>query len=584
MCTHPMNTRSKGFPVDQLGGSDDPNGPFDVKDDDVDDTDHETQEETTVTTSTYTQTTTHQSENATTSIHSKTETNDSNFREKIIVIPITFPFPFMQDGDYDDEDEYEDDDEDNDDEDDDAEDDDAEDGDATRSRAVFTCTIPCDQRKHRRFRAEEADADAVADPSKARQTKYLKSLNQEERAFYVKLPIEEQAIMMDVETNVNLLNHVSTPLRFKVLGSQFDDKTKSIALNKLNLIKDMDHSNGESIKITNWINNMCKIPVNVYKSIPVSCNSSQTEICDFLTDTSNYFDRNIYGHTEAKEQIIRILAQWIANPDSKGNVIGIHGKPGVGKTTLVKDCICKALDIPFQFIPMGGASDGAYLDGHSYTYEGSTWGKIVDSLMKAGCMNPVLYFDEVDKISQTSRGQELINILIHLTDPSQNQTFYDKYFSDFPIDLSKCLIIFTYNYDDMIHPVLKDRLIRISTSDYKISDKLVISNNFILPELYTQFNIDAHDMVFQEDIIAYIIEKTTAEAGVRNLKRSFELLIGNINLAKMLKTKDYDGPIGKCFPIHPESGSIFPLTITRKIVDHYLKKAPVDESHVHLYT
>ena len=176
----------------------------------------------------------------------------------------------MQDGDYDDEEEYEDDEDDEDDEDnDDDDDDDDEDGDATRNRAVFTYTIPCDQRKHRRFRTEEADADAVTDPSNARQTKYMKSLNHEERAFYVKLPIEERAIMMDVETNVNRINHVSTTLRFKILGSQFDDKTKSIALNKLNLIKDMDHSNGESIKITNWINNMCKIPVNVYKSIPV---------------------------------------------------------------------------------------------------------------------------------------------------------------------------------------------------------------------------------------------------------------------------------------------------------------------------
>ena len=133
----------------------------------------------------------------------------------------------------------------------------------------------------------------------------------------------------------------------------------------------------------------------------------------FNNDT--FFENNIYGHHDAKKQILRILAQWISNPSSKGNVIGIHGNPGVGKTTLVKDCICKALDIPFQFIPMGGASDGSYLEGHSFTYEGSTWGKIADSLMKAGWMNPVLYFDEIDKTEFNNWGK-LKSLTIWLPD------------------------------------------------------------------------------------------------------------------------------------------------------------------------
>ena len=132
-----------------------------------------------------------------------------------------------------------------------------------------------------------------------------------------------------------------------------------------------------------------------------------------------FFNTNVYGHKNSKEQIIRIIAQWVSNPSLKGNCIGIHGSPGVGKTKLIKDGLCKALDLPFVFIPFGGVNDSSYLTGHSFTYEGAIHGKIADSLMKANCMNPIIYFDELDKISDSYRGLEIINTLIHLTDSTQ---------------------------------------------------------------------------------------------------------------------------------------------------------------------
>eukprot|EP00976_Prorocentrum_cordatum_P063288 1177036-Prorocentrum_minimum.AAC.8 len=134
--------------------------------------------------------------------------------------------------------------------------------------------------------------------------------------------------------------------------------------------------------------------------MPVSQNSNPQEIKEFLVNTKHILNTEVYGHCDAKDQIIRIVAQWISNPNSKGNVIGIHGNPGVGKTTLIKNGVCKALGLPFAFIPLGGANDSSYLDGHSYTYEGSCCGKIVEVLMKNKYMNPVLYFDELDKVRQ----------------------------------------------------------------------------------------------------------------------------------------------------------------------------------------
>ena len=430
---------------------------------------------------------------------------------------------------------------------------------------------------------DDDDDDDEYNPESDVYQDYIKKLNKDEKRFFKTLSYTEKKKMVDCEYNLSVLNQNSVPIRFKLLNSKHDDITKSIAINKLEMVQVQDTSNGESVKVVNWINNMCRIPVQVYKSLPVTSESDQKEITEFLENTMDHFENNIYGHHCAKKQILRILAQWIANPTSKGNVIGIHGNPGVGKTTLVKDCICKAMDLPFQFIPMGGASDGSYLDGHSYTYEGSIWGKIADSVMKAGCMNPVLYFDEIDKISDTSKGQELINILIHLTDPSQNDTFYDKYFSEFPIDLSRCLIIFTYNNDSMLNPILKDRMIRIATNDYTIEDKIHITQRFILPDFCKQFNITPGDILVSDEVVRYIVNKTQKEAGVRSLKRSFELILGNINLTRMIKKDNFDKYMINIFKYNNDTDSVFPLELTNEIVDEYIKSPPINESHHHLY-
>lgn len=443
-----------------------------------------------------------------------------------------------------------------------------------------------DEEEYDEAEEEEEEEDATMEP-KTKEAKYKeyksKLFKSEERKYFSNLPDEEKDRIIETEEMIAQSNKSDLPIRFKILNSQMSDMIKSIAISKLDVIAQMECANGEYTKIMNWITNLCNIPIGRYVSLPITNSSPRNDIFDFLEKTSDHFNNNIYGHDAAKEQIIRIIAQWIANPGSKGNVIGIHGNPGVGKTTLVKDCICKSLNLPFQFIPLGGASDGSYLDGHNFTYEGSTWGKIVDCLMKSGCMNPVLYFDELDKVSETFRGQELINILIHLTDPAQNSTFFDKYFGDVPFDLSKCLIIFTYNNDRLVNPILKDRMIRIQTNDYTMNDKLEIMKNFLIPEYYTLFSFQPDDIIFNKEMMQLIIERTEKEAGVRNLKRSLELIFSNINLIRMIKTEDYNGPIGKTFKIHSETKSILPITITKDIIDLYIKDISVNESHHHMY-
>ncbi len=351
------------------------------------------------------------------------------------------------------------------------------------------------------------------------------------------------------------LNDESTPMKFKVLSQKFDDNIKAIAYKKLSNLASMSPHNGEYHKLKHWIDALCSIPFGKVKELPVKLSDGRDKIVDFMKKTKDQFDEHIFGHVEAKDHITRIIAQWISNPNSKGNVIGIHGKPGVGKTTLIKDGLAKALNLPFAFVPLGGAHDASFLDGHGFTYEGSTWGKITELLMRSRFMNPVIYFDELDKISDTTRGQEIINVLIHLTDPSQNDNFCDKYFSEIPFDLSKALIVFTYNDDSAVNPILKDRMIRIETKDYSVSDKVEIARRHIIPEINAQFNIAEKEIVFSDEIIKTIIESTEEEAGVRNLKRNIESIISNLNLNALIGEQEY------------------PITIDEDVVDMYKKQA-----------
>ena len=219
---------------------------------------------------------------------------------------------------------------------------------------------------------------------------------------------------------------------------------------------------------------------------------------EFMENAKQTLDKAVYGLNDAKLQIMQMVGQWIVNPSAIGTAIAIKGPPGTGKTTLVKDGISKILNRDFAFIALGGATDSCFLEGHSYTYEGSTWGKIVDILIKCKSMNPVIYFDELDKIRETPRGEEIAGILTHLTDTSQNSQFHDKYFADIDFDLSKCLFIFSYNDESKVNPILKDRMYRIETKGYNYKQKINIANNYLLPKIREQVKFSNEDIIIPE--------------------------------------------------------------------------------------
>ncbi|PNH02588.1 Lon protease [Tetrabaena socialis] len=343
--------------------------------------------------------------------------------------------------------------------------------------------------------------------------------------------------ILATEDKVAEYNDESIPVRFKVILSDMSDHVKAIAVRRLQHLANTDDRGGEYLKVVNWVETMCRLPIGKYCSLPVTIQSPADEIAGFVKSISNRLDAAVYGHTECKDHILRILGQWIINPVAKGMVIGIQGAAGVGKTSLVKEGICAALGMPFAFIPLGGASDGSFLEGHSYTYEGAIPGKMVDVIIRAKCMNPVLFFDETDKISTSSRGQEITNILIHLTDSSQNDSFSDRYFSDIAFDFSRSLMIFSFNDASCISPILLDRMTIINANGYNAADKLKIATRHLIPEILKEFSMEPDSVIFGDGLLRHIIEATQGEEGVRNLKRSLHKIISNVNLQRIMNAK-----------------------------------------------
>ena len=259
--------------------------------------------------------------------------------------------------------------------------------------------------------------------------------------FFNKMNIEEQIKIIKELREINRITRIEKPYRLTLLESDIPTIFKASAMKKISSLRYMEPGSGEFYKIKNWVDNFMRIPFGKVETLPIHISDGVDTCHNFMEDAKKKLDSAVYGLNDAKMQIMQMLGQLITNPKAIGSAIAIHGPPGTGKTSLVKEGISKILNRPFAFIALGGATDSSFLEGHGYTYEGSTWGKIVQILMECKSMNPIIYFDELDKVSDTPKGEEIIGILTHLTDTTQNNQFHDKFFSEIDFDVSKCLFI-----------------------------------------------------------------------------------------------------------------------------------------------
>lgn len=368
----------------------------------------------------------------------------------------------------------------------------------------------------------------------------------------------------------------SQNLMFRILTMNLPPETQTMVLAKYNSLQGLDSSSGEYFKLRAWLEKLTSLPLGIYKEMPVSMGDGTEKCSAFMNRARDCLHDAIYGQEEAKLQILQFIASKIANPTARGLSLLLAGPPGIGKTSLIRNGIAKALDWPFQFISLGGDSDASTYTGHQLVYESSHCGKIVNSLVAAKSMSMVLMFDEVDKISTTPKGEEVMNLLIHLTDPVQNGDFEDKYLAGVPIDLSRAMFAFSGNDLNKVDKILLDRMVVINLQGYSAKEKLAIAENFIVPGALREVNLDEKVSISKEVLQHIIEEYAKEEAGVRELKRCVEQIAQKVNMLRIFNSKD--------LPFHIPDFHL-PFVVKKEHVALFLKKKtpPMDVSVQRMY-
>ena len=386
---------------------------------------------------------------------------------------------------------------------------------------------------------EESESESENPPKKKKRKldmEFMNSLNTsiapksyEDHAFshFSKFNDDKKKEFLQKFKTITEAEDSSEPVLFKIVNLDLPVEQKN---NILTEYMNIEGSMSDKSKLKTWLDNVLKLPFGKEKGVDLKKLNDANEVKNFINKLNTTMSNAVWGHDEAKKKIVEIMVQYITNPESKGNCLGIWGPPGNGKTTLIKEGIAKAMDRSFVFISLGGASDASFLEGHSYTYEGSIYGRIAQGLMKSECMNPIIYFDELDKISNTAKGQEITNLLVHLTDPAQNSEFIDKYFYNVKLDLSKATFIFSYNDPSLVDPILRDRITQVETKYLLLNQKIHIAKNYILPSILKDVGLEDNSIEISDDEISHIISKYTLEGGVRKLKSIFYSIVRQLNI------------------------------------------------------
>jgi len=405
---------------------------------------------------------------------------------------------------------------------------------------------------------------------KKNQTKSIYNLFYDNLGYYLQIKLKR--------SSVSIKNQID---KVKSISIEDVDYTKQLVTNKfipanvktlaMEKIEEMKSFNNEYFKQLTFVKHILNYPWSSAGEDMFFSNLKQNDIkaLDYIKNVEDKLENSSYGHDEAKKSLLQIIGKWISNPNSQGTSFGLVGPPGVGKTLLAKS-VSEALDIPFAQITLGGQNDGEILHGHGYTYSGSQPGMIIKKMAEMGKSRCILYFDELDKAcSKHGQVNEITSILIHLTDPNMNNSFQDRFFQgvDFPLD--KVIMMFSYNDSSLVDSILLDRIKEINVSPYTISDKIEIIKNFTLPELKKSIGFDEIDIKITNDMIEYIIENYTMEAGVRNIKRKIEEILLTLNLDKICKKG--------LFAKNRKS-----IVLTEKIIKDILKLPISDITDIHL--
>lgn len=401
----------------------------------------------------------------------------------------------------------------------------------------------------------------------------------------------------NVEKDISLfkkkrkLEDSSLDLKQQIMLLNVDVETKVFLLDKYDSIQKL--GNSDYAKGKAWLKTVLNIPFGKYKPFKVRSSDSHDKINSYFKMVREHLDKKVHNMDKVKDEIMEFLARKISNPHSKGHVLALCGPPGCAKTVILKT-LAEALELPFYQINFGGLNDVSVLTGHSETYVGSKPGKFVEILSNAGCMNPIIYLDEIDKISE-HKGREINGILTHLLDEEQNNKFQDNYLSNININMSKCLFVIAFNDADKVDRIVSDRM-KIIYIDSPSSDaKVTIASQKMIPDIINTLNIKKDKYLnLDNELLKYIIEsKVPKEEGVRQLRKCLEKLFNRINyllLTGQYRNSDLSVTNSEsvCQDVNDNLAllniqSTETVHITKAFIDNCLESKYDDTSYLHMY-
>lgn len=344
----------------------------------------------------------------------------------------------------------------------------------------------------------------------------------------------------------------------KILDSEHCDYVKSILYKKYKLfLEGHDVCSEEYSKCIEWINTVLNLPTKSIEPSPIKI----SEISNKLAKLNNFLSTKIYGLNKVKEKIMEALCcKILSNNDMSGKILTLVGPPGVGKTS-VASTIAEAMNLPFEQISFGSIQDSKILTGHSSTYVGAVPGLFTKILVKAKRLDSLVLLDEIDKITNT-QDSNITSVLFHVLDKSQNHRFKDIYISEIPLDLSQIIFLCAANNIDHIDPILRDRMTIINLPGYTISDKVNISEIYLVPKFKKELRFDDNEVIICNKELEYLIsKKTTMQPGMRDVERKLKELFDRLALLKHSKNIQYSFNI---------KNIKFPIKITEEIIDKIL--------------
>ena len=330
-------------------------------------------------------------------------------------------------------------------------------------------------------------------------------------------------------------------IREKILDLPTNDTNKSVIFKHYNNMKRTDSNSTEYYKNQLFVDMSLSYPWS--KSYNINENIVDVNVVNFLSKIKENLDKEIYGMDSVKNEIINVVCKFITNPTSNRNNIALYGPAGVGKSKFIK-ILSETLKLPMKIISLGGIKDSSFFLGHGYVYVESGPGKILQNVIDSKISNPILYFDELDKVSETDNGKDIFSFLCYLTDPTQNTRFTDHYFYGMEFDLSKVFYVFTFNDIHKIDNILLDRLNIIKVNTPKDKDIITILERHCIPEIINNIGIQK-TIIFPQSSIEYIIDfcknsiDKSVTSGIREYYRIIEKLLLELNKQILLNSGTY---------------------------------------------